>query len=79
MDPPSLDRSGGTVAECCAGSKAGAEEVECRGGKIEGETLEPKLMPGVCPYIGVLPSTITHTPTSCDSYRKVSHSVRSIR
>ena len=44
VEPPSSDRSGGTVAKCCPGSKAGAEE-ECRGGKIEGEKLEPKLMP----------------------------------
>ena len=32
-EPPSSDRSGGTAAECCPGSKAGAEVVECRGGK----------------------------------------------
>ena len=67
VEPPSSDRSGGTVAECCPGSKAGAEEVECRGGKIEGEKLEPKLMPGGCPYIGVLPSTVTHTSASHNS------------
>ena len=39
MEPPSSDRSGRTVAECCPKSKAGAEEVERRGGKIEGEKL----------------------------------------
>ena len=38
--PPSSDRSGGAVATCCPRSKAGAEEVECRWGKIEGVKLE---------------------------------------
>ena len=29
----SSDSSGETVAECCSGSKAGAEQVGCRGGE----------------------------------------------
>ena len=45
MEAPSSDRRGGTVAECCPGSKAGAEEVKCGGGKIEGEKLDPNSCP----------------------------------
>ena len=37
--PPSSDRSGGTVAECCTRSKTGVGEAEYRGGKVEGEKL----------------------------------------
>jgi len=33
--------------------------VECRGGVVEGEELHSNLMPRGCPYIGVLPSTLT--------------------
>jgi len=33
--------------------------VECRGGVVEGEELGPNSMPRGCPYIGVVPSTLT--------------------
>ena len=48
--------------------------VECRGGNVEGEELDPNPIPRGCPYKGVLPSTLTLRDSYSHVTRLMTHS-----